>query len=69
MANENRLSQASKNIPQLWFNILRNAMKGHAAGGQTLLGRKFLLGVGKFRMGLEFSFVKVCNTFIVMKRF
>ena len=32
MVNENCLNQASKDIPRIWFNILRNAMKGYDGG-------------------------------------
>ena len=39
MINESCLSQAGKDIIQIWFNILRNV------SGDMLAGRKFPLGV------------------------
>ena len=52
MVNENCLNQASKDIPQIWFNILKNSMKGWDGGGQVLAGRKFLLASRNIQMGL-----------------
>ena len=48
-SNENSLCQASKGIPQIWFNTMRNAMKDLDNGTGVSMG-KFPLRFGVFTL-------------------